>query len=85
MNNDTPLITSDLAGHVVEFFRLPASVRTGIVGNLPKERHIARVSHKRDAQGSQWCAYNADGGIVILNIEDITADLGPARAGWGSW
>ena len=77
----------DLSGHVVEFWRLPSGVRTGIVANLPRERCIARVSHRLrgDALGTAWTAYNADGDRVVLSIDEITDDLGPAQAAWGAW
>lgn len=76
--------SSKYEGHVVEFFRQPSSTATGIIGNVPAERRIARVSHvSRD--GEHLVSYGREGERVQLRPEEITSDLGPAVAGWGSW
>lgn len=78
-------ITSDLEGHVIETWRQPSSTSTGIIGNVPPVRVTARISHKRDAAGTAWVGTTADGVRVVVLTENITADLGPAAAGWMEW
>lgn len=85
MDMPEPTITSDLEGHVIETYRQPASTATGIIGNVPPVRMLVRISHRRYVDGSQWVGTDAEGLRRIVNAENITADLGPAAAGWMNW
>lgn len=80
MTQTTSQLPGVLDGDLIEFFRPFASVRTGIVENLPSVRHVARVVFEK-ADGTLVCS-GEHGETVRVRRSEVTADLGPAFAGW---
>lgn len=68
-------------GNIVEWWEQPASIATGIIGNVPPVRRIGRISHFRPGR-DEVVIYDPDGIRCVRTPDRLTVLVEYAEPGW---